>query len=184
MDAETRAQLFGRNSKLTKRAWAVGQRKVLFIEKTSQAVVATMEKDTTLLVDGKRTFGLDPNLSYKGRPVYVLIDATRRLESEEKVSSTSAVHGRAIELSKVFGTTYYLSESVVTHLMPGHHFFAVGKSPAQRLHYEKFSLDGKTLTWSSGPVKYAMLGKRPVFVLFDVGRRVTRAKNDKCSKKN
>ena len=79
MDGDTRAQLFGKNSKLTKRAWVAGQCKVFFIEKTSQAVVATMEKDTTLLVDGKRSFALDSSMTYKGKPVYVLTDASRRL---------------------------------------------------------------------------------------------------------
>ena len=119
-------------------------------------------------------------MTHKNEPVYVLNDASRKLKTLEKIAPSSAVHRQALELSKVFGTTYYLSDSVVAHLEPGIHFFAVGKMPVQQMRFEKFALDGSKLTWSTGAVRYAMLGKRPVFVLSEVAERIGRAKNAKA----
>ena len=178
MDPNTRAHLFGKSSKLTKRNWAPGQRKVFYLVKFAQAVIGTMLEDGTLKVDDKKGFAIDmQSMSHKGEPVYVLTDATRKLKALEKIAPSSAVHRQALELSKVFGTTYYLSESVVAHLEPGVHFFAVGKMPVQRMRFDKFALDGSKLTWSTGAVRYAMLGKRPVFVLSEVAERIGRAQN-------
>lgn len=180
MDSDTRAQLFGKCSNLTKRMWAPGQRKVFYLVKPAQAVVATMLEEGALKVDDKKSYAIDmQSMRHRGELVYVLNDASRKLKALEKVAPSSAVHRQALELSKVFGTTYYLSDSVVEHLEPGMHFFAVGKMPVQKMRFNKFSLDGSKLTWSTGAVRHAMLGKRPVFVLSEVAERIGRAQNAK-----
>ena len=105
--------------------------------------------------------------------MYVLTEATKRLADAEKVVASSPVHKRAIELSKIFGTTCYLSESVVDQLMAGKHYFSVGIGTVTLMNYSKFVLDGAMLEWcASKGTRYAKLGKEPVFVHLEIGKRV------------
>ena len=178
MDPETREVLFGRATKLGQRGWAVGATKVFFLEATAQAIVAEMAEGHTLRVRGGpaggASYDVDPHgHTFEGKPVYTLVDATRKLPSVRKTPASSRVHAKALALTEVFGTAYYLSESVVDNLMTGDHFFVVGDEPVARLRYDSgFSLGGKPLQWSRGTPKHATLGGKPVFVLIAVGARM------------
>ena len=182
MDPETREVLFGRATKLGRRGWSPGLTKVFFLEATAQAVVAEMTDRHTLRVQQERSprspaasYAVDPaRFTHEGKPVYTLTDATRRLPAVRKKASSSPVHSAALALEEIFGTTYYLSESVVDNLMAGDHFFVVGGKPVARMRFgADFTLDGAKLRWAAGGgSKHATLGGKPVFVVTAIGERL------------
>lgn len=188
MDPETRDVLFGRSTKLGKRGWAPGATRVFFLEATAQAVVAEMTAEWTLLVRRDRNaraksiincFEIDPQkFTFRGKPVFTLTDATRRLESVQKTPASSRIHGRALALTEVFGTTYYLSESVAANLMNGDHYFVVGDKPVARMRWgTNFTINGHKLKWGDADgQKYATLDGHPVYVMVAVGERTVARK--------
>lgn len=188
MDPETREVLFGRSTKLGRRGWKPGATRVFFLEATAQAVVAEMTAEHTLIVRRDRTaraqsgvqcFEVDPTkFTFRGQPVHTLTDATRKLPALQKTEASSRVHARALALSEIFGTTYYLSESVAANLMPGDHFFTVGDEPVARRRYgADFSLDGQKLKWEvTGKQQFATLKSTPVYVMLGIGERLVAQK--------
>ena len=174
MEPAKRKLLFGDNKKLTKRGWKVGERKVFYAVGAARAFVATMRPNARLVLDKEGEFELDPtSMLCNGKPVFVLTDATKRLSDEERNVASSPVHAQAIVLSKIYGTTCYLSESVVKQLMEGDHYFSVGTGPVTLMHYSDFSLDGAKLRWalSGRTCHHAKLGTKPVFVHLQMGKR-------------
>jgi hypothetical protein len=81
------------------------------------------------------------------------------------------VHRRALELQKLFGTVYYLSQSVIDNMAPGTHVFSIGGGEPKRMRYSDFALDGKKLKWAKLKT-HVQMGKDPVFVLAEVGKRI------------
>jgi hypothetical protein len=177
MDLAQMKILFGPHAKLTKRNWALG-RHVYFacLQGEWRAVAANAISGFKMRVDNDTYVLHKSKLTLSDEPVFVLTEASKNLAKIEETTPSSEIHRQALDLSKIFGQTFYLSQSVVENMMPGDHFFSIGvDSMPQRMKFSDFSLDGRKLKWAGKGKTHAKLGKEPVFLLMEIGRRMCKA---------
>lgn len=173
--------LFGKSVPLSKKNWRKSKSVYLVPDEDEAqvAVVATPSEDggkRALTADsGGQVYKIDTNkYTLGGRQVRVLVDASRALAGIEKTPADSEVHAAALELSKVFGDTWYLSKSVVKHLEPGKHVFSIGGDAPAQLEYGDFAIEDKKLAWSADGL-CAELDGEPVFWMRAIQLRITAA---------
>ena len=123
--------------------------------------------------DAQVRVNLDPDLQFNGKPVYLLTEATANLAAADAAlkRARSNVERSAIELSRTYGKTYYVSRSIAGHLMDGDHYFSVGKALLpHELGRRGNDADGKKLTWTKSDPRAQLKGKN-VFVHLRMGER-------------
>ena len=177
MQLDTVRTLHGAVVKLSARTWKPGPG-VYYARLGPEgwaAVVLEAKAAPCRLTAGRKTFKLSDQwrLMAGGDDVYVLTEATRHLPAVRRTQPSSDVHRRALELQLLFGTTYYMSPSVVGNLAPGEHVFSIGGGAPARMQYADFALNGQALVWDAQAL-CAQLGDQPVFLLAEVGRRICR----------
>ncbi len=174
--------LFGKSVPLSRKAWRKSKSVYLVPDEDEAqvAVVATPSEDggkRALTADsGGQVYKIDTNnYTLGGRQVRVaggrVAGGSRGVE---KTPADSEVHAAALELSKVFGDTWYLSKSVVKHLEPGKHVFSIGGDAPAQLEYGDFAIENKKLAWSADGL-CAELDGEPVFWMRAIQLRITAA---------
>jgi hypothetical protein len=120
-------------------------------------------------------------------PLLLLLDATQRLRGRAvDIRSDAcltngvwwnAIHKRARLLSVFYGTVYFISRSIASHLAPGNHFFSVdGNAPVRMCVSSDGRIDGCVLSWRvQRGYEYARLRGKPLYLLASVDSRAGRA---------
>ena len=172
--------LFGEHTILTASQWAklpsgAGWYYVVAEQKAVMAMPTKGSSRALKIRDAQVRVNLDPDLQFNGKPVYLLTEATANLASADAAlkRARSNVERSALELSRTYGKTYYVSRSIAGHLMDGDHYFSVGKSAPCRMSWDggAMTLDGKKLTWTKSDPQHAQLKGKNVFVHLRMGER-------------
>lgn len=185
---ETRTLLFGTHLPLSKTTWTIGLGVYLFAAEggiwKARVMLAQAHPHCLLNLETNVVHKITAQWQICKQPVFLLCQATEKLALVQQIKPLSDIHRQALALECIFGTTFYLSSTVIKNMAPGQHVFSIGGS-SDSIQTMTFAIQGTVYTLNDQPLvwkkKYAMLQDQPVFILVAVGQRI--CENLKSKKK-
>lgn len=194
MDDDTLAQLFGVDAyePLASKHMPLRDRAVVLASAKGKSGFQIIEidpvsRERTVVVDVDTKQRLPVNSgagTINGKKAYFLKEATDRLrvyrssKEDRDDSKMPAPMKQAEMLQIIYGTTYLLTDSVVSKMKDGNYVFMVGASNQPKmLSFSRKgpALEGAALQKISKAAHYFSKGKQPVFLLMAVTHRVSTA---------